>query len=433
METLLHQWNETYFDNQLSPAVLAIFAALGLSTQSETVKGVLERQFRAMKQTHFQATDFTDDFARNLYAVLNVFAKTWNGTPPPLTLPGRHIKMDTYVRGNPWWQFPQSGTFLDVGCGFPPLTTVETAQTLPEWRVIGADPVIPHWIVYDEQGDYANFNEAGEVLYFQGHGERFGAFTQDPTGTRAYFSQRLHTLLAQQQENGDQAGKPTEFNGARLVTKPIGAYEALNLLFQTAGIGAVDLQGVDIVRCLNVLLYFDHTFRRKALAWFAEIVREGGLVFCGVNAHRSLSSRYTVLQREQERLVEKEFAFSLDTLRAFDSAHWWAFHSDDVEWNRQARLVTQIRADTAFRGDFDSRLDALLAEHQLLKRDADGYLTSWEAALPADKFVRLAQINEQLDLEGYVDGAVHVLRQAGYAAWRNCVGHIGVDPAQLVV
>jgi hypothetical protein len=164
VETLLHQWNETCFDNQLSPGVLAILDALAVSTQSETVKGVLERQFRAMKQTHFQATDFTNDFARNLYAVLNVFAKSWNGTPLPLTLPGRHIKMDTYVTCNPWRQFPQSGTFLDVGCGFPPLTTVETAQTLPDWRVIGADPVMPHWIVYDEQGDYANFNEAGEVL-----------------------------------------------------------------------------------------------------------------------------------------------------------------------------------------------------------------------------------------------------------------------------
>lgn len=81
MDSLLRHWNESYFDNQLPPAVLAIFDALGLSTQSETVKGVLERQFRAMKQTHFQATDFTDDFARNLYAVLNVFAKSWNGAP----------------------------------------------------------------------------------------------------------------------------------------------------------------------------------------------------------------------------------------------------------------------------------------------------------------------------------------------------------------
>lgn len=432
MDSLLCQWNETYFDNQLSPAVQTILDALGLSTQSETVKGVLERQFRAMKQTHFQATDFTDDFARNLYAVLNVFAKTWNGTPPPLTLPGRHVKLDTYVTGNDWWQCPQSGTFLDVGCGFPPLTTVETAQKLPDWRVTGADPVIPHWIVYDERGDYANFNKTEDVLYFQGQGERFGAFTQDPTGTKAYFSQLLRTLLAQQQ-NGEQAGEPPTTNGARLVTNPIGAYETPNLSFQTAGIGAVDLQGVDIVRCLNVLIYFDRSFRRKALAWFAELLNDGGLLLCGVNAHCSISSRYTVLQREQERLVEKEFAFSLDTLRAFDSAHWWAFHDSDVEMNRQAMLVAQIHANKAFRRDFGNRLDALLTEHQLFKRDTGGYLTSWGPAMPADKFERMVQIIEQLDQEGYVERAVNVLRQAGYHAWRNCVGHIAVDPAQFEV
>src|SRR6266498_5171992 len=79
MNDLLRQWNETYFDGQLSPEVLTIFDALALSTQSETVKGILERQFRAMKQTHFQATDFTDDLARGLYGVLNIFTKTWNG------------------------------------------------------------------------------------------------------------------------------------------------------------------------------------------------------------------------------------------------------------------------------------------------------------------------------------------------------------------
>ncbi len=58
------------------------------------------------------------------------------------------------MTSNPWWQCPQSGTLLDVGCGFPPLTTVETAQKLPDWHVTGADPVILHWIVYDERGDY---------------------------------------------------------------------------------------------------------------------------------------------------------------------------------------------------------------------------------------------------------------------------------------
>jgi hypothetical protein len=53
--------------------------------------------------------------------------------------------------------------------------------------------------------------------------------------------------------------------------------------------------------------------------------------------------------------------------------------------------------------------------------------------MPADKVEQLAQINEQLDQEGYVEGAVTVLRQAGYNAWRNGVGHISVDPAQCAV
>src|SRR5258705_1860264 len=90
-------------------------------------------------------------------------------------------------------------------------------------------------------------------------------------------------------------GMPTELNGIRLVTNPIGAYESPNLSFQTAGIGAVDIQGVDVVRCFNVLVYFDRPFRNEILSWFSEILRDGGLLLCGANTFCSLSSRYTVL------------------------------------------------------------------------------------------------------------------------------------------
>jgi hypothetical protein len=323
---------------------------------------------------------------------------------------------------------------LDLGCGFPPLTAVETAKKLPDWQIIGADPAIPHFIVYDEQNDYALFNETGDVLYFQGYGPRFGTFTQDPVGTRAYFSQLFRALMAQSQENEGNEVKPATLNGARLATNPIGAYESPNLSFQTAAIGAVDIQGLDVVRCFNVIGYFDRAFRDQAMAWLTEILSEGGLLLCGGDSFYSLSSRYTVFQREQGRLVEREFALGIDTLRvASDVGPWWTFHNNEVEANRQAILVAQIRADPAFRRDFDSRLDALLAEHQLFQRGPDGYLTGWGSAMPTDKHERLAQINDQLDQEGYAAGAVQVLTQAGYDAWRNCVGHISVDPARFEV
>jgi hypothetical protein len=240
--------------------------------------------------------------------------------------------------------------------------------------------------------------------------------------------------MAQSQANGGNEVKPAASNGARLATNPIGAYESPNLSFQTAGIGAVEIQGLDVVRCFNVIGYFDRSFRDKAMAWFTEILREGGLLLCGLNSFFSRSSRYTVFQREQRRLLEKEFAFGIDNLRVSSEViPWWAFHNDEVEMSRQAILVAKIRADLAFRRDFDSRLDALLAEHRLFQRGMDGYLTNWGPEMPADKNERLAQINEQLDQEGYVEGAVNVLRHAGYDAWRNCVGHISVDPAQFEV
>ena len=220
MDDLLKKWNEAYFDGQLSPEVLHILDGLALSTQSETVQGIIERQFKAMRLTHFQATDFTDDQARAMYVIPDSDPDAWAETPPPpRTISGRHVKIDAYISCNRWWQFPPTGKFLDLGCGFPPVTTIETAKKLTDWQIVGADPIIPYYIVYDEQDDYATFNQAGELLYFQGQEGRTIAFLRDPARTKRYFNQLFQALfdllfrgfvvfLPARTRNGEESGYP---------------------------------------------------------------------------------------------------------------------------------------------------------------------------------------------------------------------------------
>ncbi|MBI2502101.1 MAG: hypothetical protein HYW07_02575 [Candidatus Latescibacteria bacterium] len=84
-----------------------------------------------------------------------------------------------------------------------------------------------------------------------------------------------------------------------------------NLSFAVGGIGNVHLQDVDVVRCFNVLLYFDDKFREQALDWFQGVLREGGLLFCGANSALSTGFRYFVYQKRGGRLLGREFALTM--------------------------------------------------------------------------------------------------------------------------
>ena len=153
-----------------------------------------------------------------------------------------------------------------------------------------------------------------------------------------------------------------------------------------------------------------------------------------MNWLHSLESRYTVYRREGERLVAKEFAFSIENLRPYVTpVPWYSIYDDDYDTGLLARLVGTLRSDDPFRQDFDTRLDQLLAEHDLFARDDAGYLRFTREGLTPEVMGLGVEVAEQLDREGYVERAVAVLQQAGYSAWRNCVGHVAIDPTGIEV
>ena len=139
--------------------------------------------------------------------------------------------MDAYLAHNPWHRPGREPVLLDLGCGFPPVTALDSATTLPGWRVIGDDPSFDRYFVYDG-ADYACFDVEGLLRFFpdRHHGGRSGP---DAMAHR----------------------------GARLVLNPLRHYERDNLRLTHGEIGSVDIEGgVDVIRCMNVLMYFDHAF-----------------------------------------------------------------------------------------------------------------------------------------------------------------------------
>jgi hypothetical protein len=134
-----------------------------------------------------------------------------------------------------------------------------------------------------------------------------------------------------------------------------------------------------------------------------------------------------VYRNEGGRLVEKEFAFAVETVR---NCAWFTLHEGERETWRLAELLGILRSDRAFLREYDARLDALLAENRMAVRDGNGCLA--EPPEPIDMarmFPAYEAITRELEAE-FADRAVSVLQRAGLNAWRNPAGHIAVGVLQ---
>jgi hypothetical protein len=403
-----------------------------IENERAEVREFIDRVFRLMAMGRFDPADMTPALAWTLaFLIPGVLPGAWGGSIPPWTFEGRHHLIDAYLISNPWMKWQAGGIFLEMGCGFPPQTAIDAARSFPDWQVIGADPHFDPYVLYDDEGSYACLDLCGAVRFFHASVSdmnKYVALYRDPASTFRHFEGLFRTLLGKLPPEADCRCATAEKDGARLIRHPIHNYECANLRFIQAGVGAASPQA-DIVRCFNVLVYFDGDFRRQAEHWALRTVRPGGLFLCGVDGARTLETRYSVYKNEDGQLVPKEFAFSLDNVRPTTSYSWHCLHDGEKETWALARLVGILRSDPAFCVDFDNRLDDRLAEKRIWVRSSDGYLAAAPDQLATAHWTSAREeINAQLDREGFADRAVSILDKAGYRAWRNPVGHIAVHP-----
>jgi SAM-dependent methyltransferase len=430
MTSLLDRWNEQYFSGRLSADVLGHLQEL--PGQSAEVHAFVERIFRCMHEARVPAADLSELLAWGIgFFPSRILPGAWGGLVPPITIVGRHAKIDEYLADNPWHALEAGAALLDLGCGFPPLTTVDAATTREDWRIIGADPSFGPFIVSDARGDYACIRSDGTVRYFQPgimDLARWDELFRDPAVTRARFAdlfQRLHNELPP--DDGTLFSVTAE--GATLTRHPLKSYERANLTFQEGGFGQVRVADLDAVRCMNVLMYFDQPSRRQAREWIASVLKPSGIFVCGVNWFQSTNSRYTVFQREADRLVPREFAFSIDNIRSLQLATWFALHDDDDETRQMVRALAAVRGHQAFMRDFDRALDDVCTRYEICARKPDGNLGGVAGDLsPAELHRRLRVIESEIAEAGFRERAVDVLSDAGHNAWINCVGHIAMAP-----
>jgi len=432
----MREMADQHFDGRLSAASLDQFE--GRSLLSSEAREVLDRMFRLMKLSKFPPEDFSEHLAWTIaFAVARIVPSAWGGLIPPITGAGRHTQIDEYIASNPWYDAPPNATLLDLGCGFPPQTTVDAAVRFPSWQIVGADPSLAAYLVYDERGDYASFNEDGELFYFQPGAaadyDRWDEMLSDPASTRSRFDTLFQKLLPKMSkcDNGDEG--EAEFAGARIVANPLRKFVRSNLTFVRGGIGdTLGLEAVNFARSLNVFIYYDGVFREQALRWLPSVIRQDGLFVVGSDWVRTTEARYTVYQRVRDRMVAREFAFSIDNLRPLTFVQWYALYDDEYDIRLIARLIATLRSDSDFIGDINVRLDNLAKQKGLCPRQSNGFLGGVDEQLSAKEAEEgQVDIAKTLAAEGYVDKAVEVLQRAGWKAWRNCVDHVAIDPSRI--
>lgn len=431
MPTLVEQLARKHLGGDLAPDAAAMLASI--DNEHPEIQGWVRRMFLQLEQAAARPQDFSLGMAWGVATVIpQSLPHVWGGMVQPISFPGRHAHLDDYLTMNPWRSLRAGDALLDVGCGFPPFTTIELANRFPDCTVRGIDVAFAQHLVYDAAGDYACFGADGVLRYFQ-YGarspERMNALNRDRDATVARFAalkSQLEPLLGP----GDGFAEASSF-GARIVRDPLGACATPNLDFREAGVGDPHIGPVDFVRCQNVLRWFDLDWRNKARQWFLQILRPGGILMHGMNLP-STDSLYVLWQRDGDTLVPREFALSLDHLRPTSAAVWWTMYEDDDEARTRAAVLHALwEGNDTFRAEFDAALDGILAALDYQSRRPDGFLGAMPVGWSPEQLtaVRIA-INDQLDAGGWAERAAEALRKRGYHAWRNAVGDLSVDPLE---
>jgi SAM-dependent methyltransferase len=284
-------------------------------------------------------------------------------------------------------------------------------------------------MIVDRSGDRALFDASRTVRYFQPKQPGATAWRDilnDKESTKSRFRQLLDEMLERLPAGAAREVSSIERDGVLLVLHPVRQYERRNLKFMKGDLLSPGLPKADIVRCFNVLVYFDQSSRHQVFRNVNDVLPEGGILIAGTDWAETMLARYSVYRKEAGKFAAREFAFTLDNLRA--NLNYFAIHDDDTETCRLVRAVAALRSDQNFFKEFSARHDALHLDYEVCPRGADGYLGDLPDVSGEELARRSLAILRALEEEGYVERATEALRKAGFEAWRNEVGHVAIAP-----
>src|SRR5262245_59073465 len=241
----VHDLNRRRFNGKLGAATIARLEAL---PDREDARAFLERGAALIQRAGMPAQDFSP-FQAALFASVasHLLPGCWGGRVPPITLAGRHARIDQLVRK----LHGDRGRLLDIACGFPPLTTIDSSSALRLWDVVGVDRSLPEYFVGDQYGNYCLYDERGQALYFQPFiptTDSWEALLGDAESSARRF-EALLTELLRHRDDGADPPLNVEHDGCRLSVRPVHDYELPNLHFLRSDLESLVTGPADVVRC----------------------------------------------------------------------------------------------------------------------------------------------------------------------------------------
>ncbi len=393
---------------------------LGLTTFSQA--RVCSRMLQRMRAASMPSAVFTSHFVRLLASFTSeLLPAARRGLVPGTSFSGRHERADRFMADVLARQRPRSTYDLfDIGCGYPPYTSVDLARAWPAAKLVGVDPQLPGYAL-DYDGVRGFFKDDGTLMYAVSDTALARA---NDTATRSALTRVFETT---REQLGDGARAEGDLDGAHftLSANPAREYELANLSLRAGSVETLPAGTADYVRCLNVLAYFREPERRRLRAQLGALLKPGGFLLTGANFVAGSEAHYSLYVREAE-LVHCEFTFGIDNLRPLGPLPWFELHPDP-EVARLARYVGLIRRDAAFARDFDRTFEALATE---LGLRSEGVAEFDVAPAPPKVLGPLVgSLLRGLDERGFVERAADTLRQAGHDACRNAAGELSVRPA----
>ena len=348
--------NTRYYDGDLPPSIMEVL--LGVERRGPEIQELTERIIRFASESGIPAkrlsplglASFGDGSAESRLPALN------GGHVPPLTLPGRHGKLDELIQllDGPGWR---SKKMLDYGCGYPPVTTVDFSNAMPGWRIVGLDPLVQPYFLYSPEGDIAIFDAFHRCLRLTPNGDKDTAdrtrFFAD-TSVREHFLQKL--LKLESHTDGTDYCEYSEEDW-KLVANPFSEHRSERVNFVATDSDSAENEPFSVVRCMNVFMYMET--RTQFLESISKVLEPDGMVIAGRDAIASAEATLFIYRFYGDRLRAEEFCFSVDCLRPSAIMPWYTFYDTDPDTVAMVSLSRVLRQNREFSRTLDSAFDDL--------------------------------------------------------------------------
>lgn len=369
MKQIVSRWNRAYFEGRLSNTCLAELDLI--DTEDEELTAFVDNFLFYLHEAGCPAEDLSPLGARFLAQIAKSYMPSLWGKIPPITREGRLRVMDRVAHHSLSIAPNDAIRFLDVGCGYPPVTTIETARACPGWSCVGIDPNFPALILTDTDADTVGcFDESGRLVYIQ--------YLKGPLQPALEVIERdQRRLVSKWSEIQTHASLRERFLAdGRLIHHPEEQYEGDNLAFVASDlVGLQDCEPFDLVRCMNVFMYYSGREIIENIRHTKHLLNDLAFFICG-NAPEVMSStaRYLAFQKKDSDLVPVLYGIDLAKLSRRDGNGWWAFHKDQPDTLFLAKLISFVAGNQELHAHLINVVDRLERELGYSERDSDGFL-----------------------------------------------------------